>query len=375
MKVQVYSTFDEKYKAYYGANNVKTQQQFWLIDTKKQWSEFVDYMYQQADGSIFRGVNEAKYKIYTSLQRAYLDGKVSNKLLSPSQLIQLEIDNLKKSSGNVLPKYHKQLNIIDSDFTYLSFLQHHRAPSPFLDFSHSFDNALFFAIDGVKYDTHNPDNELNDYISIVWINTKVKTELIPITETYAEMYSKVLEKIYPTLQSTPNIDISLLEIENVLKWSNPNNQGEGLCKISLGLVDEVKSKNNYVYRSSQMNRYLSEFVKLTPQGQYTPDMLLKLKKRYHDFILQNIKLTNLNVVAQDGCFLLYNPPQEIVALEEYWHNNSTYRRLPQLNCANIHKSLVNHIEAYLKKQDITSATIYPNADQLAQGAFLKSTIF
>lgn len=374
MKIQVYTTFDEKYKAYYGANNVKTPQQFWQIDTIEQWREFVNYMHQEADSYIFRGVNEAKYKIYTSLQRAYLDGKVSNKLLSPNQLIQLEIDNLKQSSGNILPKYHKQLNIIDSDFTYLSFLQHHRAPSPFLDFSHSFDNALFFAIDGVKYDTHNPDNELNDYISIIWINTKGKTELIPIAEAYANMYSDILDVIESALKISNKLNIELLEIENVLKWSNPNNQGEGLCKISLGLVDEVKSKNNYVYRSSQMNRYLSEFVKLTPQGQYTADMLFKLKKRYHDFILQNIKLTNLNVVAQDGCFLLYNP-QGNAALEEYWHKNPTYIHLPQLNCANIHKSLVNHIDAYLKQHGITSATIYPNTDQLAQCAFLKSTIF
>ncbi len=366
MKDQIYTSFKEKETAFNSCGS-----KFFRIDNKATLDAFYQTIKnEQTKGKlIFRGINEAKYKMYTSLQRAYIDGKI-NIDTTPSWFISTEIETLKKANNQLLPRYYKAMNIVDSDFTYLSFLQHHRAPTPFLDFSYSFEKAMFFAIDGQKYDRHNPDNELNDYISLYWMDLSQKGMFIDIIQWLADEYSKSLDMLSEYLQQygAENVNIEMLDINNVLCWSNPRNNNEGLTKLSLGFIGECKdSKRQVIYKPSYMRTYMSRCKKLLAQSNITQTLLDRIKSKYRDFIIQNAKLINLNVVAQDSCFILYNNDNN-QPLEGYWYSNTnSYLHLPTLNCANIHKSFVPNIKKMLKNFSpvgIIKETIYPDSNKI-----------
>ena len=91
-----------------------------------------------------------------------------------------------------------------------------------------------------------------------------------------------------------------------------------------------------------------------------PKLLDNYYNILHDIIVYNTRLTNLNIVAQKGCFILYNPNQPFVPMEEYWVKNPTFLHLPKLHCVDIHKDLIpTCILPLLKGKGITKEYIYP----------------
>lgn len=81
---------------------------------------------------IYRGVNEAKYKLYTSLQRQFLSNKINhNQYQTLFDFMNKEIEQLKLDP--ILPKYYKDLGVPITDY-----------------FIHEFSSALWSAnyIDG-----------------------------------------------------------------------------------------------------------------------------------------------------------------------------------------------------------------------------------
>ena len=121
---------------------------------------------------IYRGVNEAKYKLYTSLQRQFLSNKVNrNRYPTLFDFMNEEINQIKLDK--VLPKYYKALGAPVTDYLFMSFLQHYGAPTTLMDFSEDIDTALFFATQDVAYKMDRAvQNHISNYVSLLLLSAK-----------------------------------------------------------------------------------------------------------------------------------------------------------------------------------------------------------
>lgn len=319
---------------------------------------------------IYRGVCEAKHKMLTSLQVYY---SLNKKLpLPPREFVNAEIHKLRVANNHLFPRYFRMMDIEDTDFMYLSMMQHYRAKTPFLDFSYSLDSALFFAYDGYKKSWCCSKNNINNYVSLYWIEEPSKhIELVDTIKMLANSLRKAMEGIIDVYAQTPGIDLSIdiLKIEQYLMWANPNNAGTGLQDIELGFITENFKEQNINY---DYNYVLQQFHADAKAGRIAPNSpaFEAYYSTLYEIIVYKTRLTNLNIIAQDGCFILYNPANHLVPMEEYWVKNPTFLRLPQLHCVDIHKNVVKTcIEPLLKKKGISKETIYPNEEKIVSAIY------
>lgn len=138
------------------------------ITSKEELDQWINIELPKIEGNrtlhvAFRGVNEAKYKMYNSFQRLWSERNLN--ALSPSAQDRI-LDMINHCKNSVLARYLKRLGVICNDWYILSFLQHYGAASPFLDFSRQFKVALFFACDNVNY--YESNNEIDNYISVYY---------------------------------------------------------------------------------------------------------------------------------------------------------------------------------------------------------------
>lgn len=376
MEIKTYSSLDEK-KTFFQPLKERGKD-YWTINTKSELDDFVELLSHQ-ENNIYRGMKEAKYNMFTSLQRAYFTGEISS-TTSSSDFIKNEIEQVKQCHDGFLPQYYRSMGIEETDFVYLSFLQHHRAPTPFLDFSRKLDVALYFATEDLVF---GKGDEIDDYCSIYWFDYKQPQfcEFLDIVTWYAQQYEPAINMLVEFLERHHNeerlgeVNLSNLEIENYLKWSNPNNMGGGLCKMPLGLIINHEENSEIRYTAASIHRRLANLKSNAERGKLTQKGINLFMRNIQNCIFQNARLTNLNIAAQDGCFVLMNNnnPQNQQSLEDEFRANQYY---PILYCANIHKSLGAYIIDKIKNgaNKITKSTIYPNGDEMASLAFNQTRI-
>ena len=150
------------------------------IETEQKWENY-----------FFRGMGEARYKIFNSAQRLWLTTEIGSwktdakyeeflqKLIDASKndlLFKRVFDFYKVKGGRI-------------DFPMLSIIQHYGGPTPLMDWSYDLNVALFFATEFIN--SENISTEIDNYFSIYIIN-KEKTELQSI--------SKYDNKAYPALK-------------------------------------------------------------------------------------------------------------------------------------------------------------------------------
>ena len=130
MKLEEYSNLSQK-EPFFETKNINTYKEF-------------DNIYEELKENtlLYRGIHEAKYKIYTSAQREWITNEYSKNGMTYTQFIQSIISNIRKNT--ILSKYYKSLNINENDLLYISLLQHYGAPSPLLDFTYNINIALYF---------------------------------------------------------------------------------------------------------------------------------------------------------------------------------------------------------------------------------------
>lgn len=157
-----YSNFEEKSKKF---NLIK-------IENFEDYKSLIAS--QQNLKGIYRGVNTAKYKIYTSLQRQIISKNLKGKF---------SIDDYINSfrQNEILEKYFNTFKIEASKLSIFSYLQHYGAPTPFLDFTSNFETALYFAIENFDAISHTEKGSIDDYFSIFFIN-QTDFDLIEIPE-------------------------------------------------------------------------------------------------------------------------------------------------------------------------------------------------
>lgn len=171
MKLENYKSLGEKEDIFKFVDYLK-------IDTVSEFNEWYDKYLSK--NKVFRGVNEAKYKIYTSAQREYIKRDLNKSGKSVDDIIAEELKQVKLIDDGLLKKYFDLLGICDVDLLYLSFLQHYSGFSPLIDFTANLNKALFFMQDSCVF-------------------PKIGGEDI---DNYMSLYSREIEESH----SHPNID-------------------------------------------------------------------------------------------------------------------------------------------------------------------------
>lgn len=153
-----YLTLNEKLK-YFKIKELK-------IDNDEKFDYYSKLLFLQNENKefIFRGLPEAKYKLYTTAQREWESQKsVFNDY---SFFIDNLINNCKKWNNNSIINLFKSYKISEyNSIAYLAFMQQHGIPTPFIDFTKNLYIALYFATENINYD-EKYSNDIDSYFSI-----------------------------------------------------------------------------------------------------------------------------------------------------------------------------------------------------------------
>ncbi|MBB2148933.1 FRG domain-containing protein [Pedobacter gandavensis] len=322
MNIPFYSSLEEKKKHF---NHEVIENKIDLDDLIQKWTALDD-----SKSYVFRGVNNAKFKLYNSGQRAWVGQELEKLGKTYEEFIQDEINNAKNFQNGLLIKFFRAFGHTAYDFSILSFLQHYNAPTPLLDFSYNFDCSLFFCIDGL---THNPATDIDNYFSVYAIDTK-QPDFISILN-HIESQVGSIDQIISTNQK---FDINDEPITSKI------------------------AELNYSYFEKLKLFYLPGYSGVGAGFSMPSRPDFKLVYNQH----------NLNIINQEGLFVFNHDPSH--PLEDFFSGgftkfNGTFL-LGKIHCWDIHKSFSEYIINYLSSMGITRDFIYPQEEFIALNSFL-----
>ena len=259
---------------------------------------------------IYRGMSDAKYKLYNSAQRFWILHALNDwKGKSRISYLQMIKFMLKRGREDKLFKkvfeFYK-LSDWQTDFPQMSILQHYGCPTPLIDWTYNLDVALYFATEYINY--KGGQQEISDYFSINIIDKNISTNL------------------------------NLENIKNSKKTDFP----------SLEEFFSPTTITNTIYYVSDFEDEKIDGRKSSKNKQYTT-------------------IFNQNIIPQEG-LLIFNPEPN-TPLEEYIRNIGINQNDSSLYSINIHKHVAEYVRRRLKKKGITKEYIYPQLELNA-----KSTI-
>jgi len=317
------------------------------IETKEEFDEvFNEFL--TTKNTLFRGLNEAKYRLYSSLQRGWITSKLYEKHLSYETFLKSLIENAKSQEGGVLSKYFDKIRIdTENDLAVLSFLQHYGCPTPLLDWTYSFPNALFFATQNLQ----KPKGswEIEKYFCVYYLE-----------EEFFE--KKSMQKIF-------NVGLQKQK-ENLKKEFTEHLKASGVFE---GLIDKLITQEHidkmfYILHGKQLMTYMTKIEKI-----------IKVPMLYFSDVKtdDNLKYclnTSMNIVNQNGVFTWNahpTKPIEHIPFENSQKNESN-KAILFSKCININKDLAAHVKKRLTKLGISNKFIYPSAKRIAQQAYKKT---
>lgn len=312
MKLDEYSNLEEKSKYFL------RQDGFLCNDLNNLFSKLEQLNLEGKH--IFRGVGEAKYKLYNSAQREFIKrgqlancGNLDGQEYYNSLIISI-LESVKKWNSRTISNYLRNLGISEvDDLAYLSYLQHYGFPTPLLDFTSDPFIALFFAAEKILYNSWNGFS-LDSAFSLYWMNTE--TFIAKVLTLNDERDIPDDEKSYDRILKTKVISIIRHEIKQYQVRNNPN---------------ILNQKGCFVFNWHSVNPLEEAYRNLISQLNNNPHKIYP-----------------------------YNIPEE------------------KMNCLNIHKCLAPAILDRLdKEKGINSRYIYPNLQnsihEVINSAFIRIT--
>lgn len=288
----------------------------------------------------FRGVNESKFTMLTSLQRNAPIKACGRQKEYMSMLLCMV-----KNDQDVVANFKNQ-NIPINDISCMALMQHLGLPTPLLDFSTDINIALSFAEDGINMSSGN--EETDEYVSLYVIDLGNECEVAAsVQQMYKLGFADGVQRLKEYQRNNPNVQVDasiLINIDQFVKW------------------DDIKD----------LELSFIEYQPLAP-------IVTTLSG-------DSLNLTNPNLSNQKGCFVI-NMYDEAVPLEENWNMRTTVRRnqywtansgahtLPfsgvqtneKMYCYDIKKTVITNWAINNKK------TLYVNSDaNLAMKKKLKS---
>lgn len=122
------------------------------------------------DKALFRGQPEAKFMLYSSLQRLWIEKQLENHYESYRQLIDNLINTCKNWNFGLITKYLRNAGWEENEMSILSMMQHYGVPTPLLDFTYDINKSLFFATENIDFSP--PNSDIDRYFSIYYIFRK-----------------------------------------------------------------------------------------------------------------------------------------------------------------------------------------------------------
>lgn len=300
--MKVYKSFAEK-SEYFNQGSIK-------INTDEDFNIYTKQLmnHNSKEDFIFRGVSEAKYKLYNSAQRDWANNKTFNKHQESqyNDHIHKQINICKNWNNNTIQKLFNTYNISEKNsIAYLAYMQHYEIPTPLLDFTQNVHNAFFFAINEIDY-TKESHNEMDNYFSIY--------------STYQN--NTLYEEFYKTFVNVRNLEqYGEFDYDNIVK--------SGLILIS-DRIREHKIINN-IRIVNQEGLFF-----------YNSSLCDPIEYVYRDFFLRlREKLTQKKI-------------RELLIHEKF------------AVCYNFHKKFAKQINDILLKKEITLDFIYPNNKNLKE---------
>lgn len=308
------------------------------INTDEELDEF---MANPREDFYFRGLNGARFRLYSSMQRTWIERSLSKRFsYDIDAFVQKEIDCARKRL-NTYKDAFRDLN----DWEVLCFLQHYGSPTPLIDFTLKLNTALYFASSDVVL--KGSDNEIDEYISVYGVE-KNNGQLIDKNQ----LANLTIERFRDMGRDFGKIDSELQKkIDSYKNWK---------YKDILNLLNKKDVDSFGPYSIVKTNR----LVCVDDWSNY------KIKSNYR---------TNANVVAQQGVFVVSKddaPMDEIFVKEseiKYEQENNRWGEegclvYGLMHCWDIHKSLIPKIVNKISRE-YNKSSLFPDNYQIAKDVF------
>ena len=162
----------------------------------------------------FRGVNESKYTMLTSLQRM-----CQASLKEQKEYVSRLLHRLKRDTDVIA--FFEKSGIVINDMSCLALMQHQMLPTPLLDFSTDINIALAFAADGVK---NAGSEETDEYVSLYVFDKCYENEIgMSIQQLYSLGMSTARQTLLDYMIKHPSERINasvLYSLDEFVKWND-----------------------------------------------------------------------------------------------------------------------------------------------------------
>ena len=254
---------------------------------------------------VFRGQPEAKFKLYNTLQRLWIEKNLDKCCNKYSDLIKSLIDNCKKWNNHLIYDYLNTMKEAENDLGYLCIMQHFGVPTPLLDVTLDIYKSLFFAIENVGHSCTN--SKIKQYFSVYYflkqgsvffLNEMIRLNKFPTYNKENPTFTSGLESLMKS---------KLVFIDNHFKDYNIQNN-----------LNVISQNGAFIFNSSP-NEPLENCY------QQMQSRIIETAKPYYGTL---------------------DLPNKVCG------------------CLNINKKLVGKITTYLKERGINKDSIYPDLYKL-----------
>lgn len=310
-----YESFEEKSEVF--KENFK-------IDNEEVVDSIVSMYSSHEKDFLYRGINTATYKLYSSSQVQWMLSDAISKKTNIEDYYNFIMDSIELTrENNRVKQYIKDNGISDNDLFILALMQHYGMPSPVLDFSHSIFGALYFAWDKCDRTLSDTQTQLSDYISLYvinkkidWVNCSVQNVMRNSAEQLNDMLQK--DKLFTAgMVDTKDVEKEFLKLP-YLKFKDWN------------FVAVEDNPENPVKISIPALKFDCEY-----------------------------QIINDRIISQQGMFIANNTlDKPLVELMNDWCKEKYFV------CYNIHKKLLDYIkQKYFDTNDINEERMYCTKDE------------
>lgn len=310
-----YESFEEKSEVF--KENFK-------IDNEEVVDSIVSIYSSNEKDFLYRGINTATYKLYSSSQVQWMLSDAISKKTNIEDYYNFIMDSIELTrENNRVKQYIKDNGISDNDLFILALMQHYGMPSPVLDFSHSIFGALYFAWDKCDRTLSDTQTQLSDYISLYvinkkidWVNCSVQNVMRNSAEQLNDMLQK--DKLFTAgMVDTKDVEKEFLKLP-YLKFKDWN------------FVAVEDNPENPVKISIPALKFDCEY-----------------------------QIINDRIISQQGMFIANNTlDKPLVELMNDWCKEKYFV------CYNIHKKLLDYIkQKYFDTNDINEERMYCTKDE------------